>query len=222
MSDLKPIVLHGHDRSANPWKVVIILEELGLPYKHIYKDMTTLKQEPFVKINPNGRVPAIEDPNTGITLWESGAIIEYLVETYDKDHKISSASSPEKFLEKQFLHFQVSGQGPYYGQWAWFKIFHKEQVPSALERYEEQTLRVIGVLDNILEGKDYLVGDKVSYADLAFITWESVIQQIFFADRMDEIKAYKNYWAWYERLNARPAVQKANKLKAEAIAESSH
>lgn len=103
--------------------------------------MTTLKQEPFVKINPNGRVPAIEDPNTGITLWESGAIIEYLIETYDKDHKISSASSPEKFLEKQFLHFQVSGQGPYYGQWAWFKIFHKEQVPSALERYEEQTCK---------------------------------------------------------------------------------
>lgn len=83
-------------------------------------------------------------------------------------------------------------------------------------------MRVIGVLDNILEGKEYLVGDKASYADLAFITWESVIQQIFFADRMDEIKAYKNYWAWYERLNARPAVQKANKLKAEAIAESSH
>ncbi|PSD78967.1 hypothetical protein C7G52_19095, partial [Acinetobacter baumannii] len=204
----------------NPWNVVQILEELDLPYNHIFVDMSTVKQEPYTKINPNGRLPAIEDPNTGITLWESGAIIEYLIETYDKDHKISSTSLPEKFLEKQYLHFQMSGQGPYYGQWAWFKLFHKEQVPSALDRYEEQTLRVMGVLDNILEGKEYLVGNKASYADLSFIAWESTIH-MFFADRMDQIKAYKNYWAWYERLTARPATKKVFKLRQEATAQNS-
>ncbi|PSE65685.1 hypothetical protein C7G78_18910 [Acinetobacter baumannii] len=220
MSDLKPITLHGHFRSANPWKVVQILEELDLPYNHAFVDMSTVKQEPYTKINPNGRLPAIEDPNTGITLWESGAIIEYLIETYDKDHKISSTSLPEKFLEKQYLHFQMSGQGPYYGQWAWFKLFHKEQVPSALDRYEEQTLRVMGVLDNILEGKEYLVGNKASYADLSFIAWESTIH-MFFADHMDQIKACKNYWAWYERLTARPATKKVFKLRQEATAQNS-
>lgn len=69
-----------------------------------------MKQEPFLSLNPNGRAPAIEDPNTGVTLWESGAIIEYLVETYDKEETISYTTSPERFLLKQWLHFQMSGQ----------------------------------------------------------------------------------------------------------------
>jgi glutathione S-transferase len=63
--------------------VAIILEELGLPYEHEFMDMSILHTPVYEKINPNGRVPAITDPNTGITLWESGAIIEYLIETYD-------------------------------------------------------------------------------------------------------------------------------------------
>lgn len=68
------------------------------------------KDESFTKINPNGRLPAIEDPNTGLTLWESGAIIEYLIETYDKEHKLTFTSAPEKWHLKQYLHFQMSGQ----------------------------------------------------------------------------------------------------------------
>lgn len=68
------------------------------------------KDESFTKINPNGRLPAIEDPNTGLTLWESGAIIEYLIETYDKEHKLTFTSAPEKWQLKQYLHFQMSGQ----------------------------------------------------------------------------------------------------------------
>jgi glutathione S-transferase len=74
--------------------------------------MAVVKQEPYTLLNPNGRLPTIEDPNTGMTLWESGAIIEYLIETYDKEKKLSIDSSPEKFQIKQFLHFQMSGQGP--------------------------------------------------------------------------------------------------------------
>ena len=74
-------------------------------------DFTELKKPPFEALNPNGRVPAIEDPNTGMTLWESGAIIEYLLETYDKDNKLSYTKAPEKFEQKCWLHFQMSGQG---------------------------------------------------------------------------------------------------------------
>lgn len=71
-----------------------------------------LKKEPYEKINPNGRVPAIEDPNTGMTVWESGAIIEYLVDTYDKSNKLSYGDkTPEKYQCKSWLHFQMSGQG---------------------------------------------------------------------------------------------------------------
>lgn len=145
MSGLKPInvFLNGknpnriYDRSQssqtnragpapNPFKVTIILEELGIPYKGVISLLTiritviitgiqiTIKdpKDPwFVQnINPNGRLPAIEDPNTGVTLWESGAIIEYLVETYDKEGRLSAADTASKWQLKQYLHFQMSGQ----------------------------------------------------------------------------------------------------------------
>lgn len=117
MSPIKPITLHAHTSGPNPWKVVIILQELELPYTLVYETPATIKAAPYTDVNPNGRVPAIRDPNTGITLWESGAIVEYLVENYDTEQKISHGSqSPEKWLEKQFLYFQVSGQGPYFGK----------------------------------------------------------------------------------------------------------
>ena len=82
--------------------------------------MSAIKEEPYISVNPNGRVPAIEDPNTGVTLWESGAIIEYLMDTYDKDGKLHYTNSPEKFTQLSWMHFQMSGQGPYFGQKAWF------------------------------------------------------------------------------------------------------
>ncbi|KAI4152903.1 MAG: hypothetical protein LQ340_002631 [Diploschistes diacapsis] len=116
----------------NPSKVTIILEELGLPYQTSKEDYAKLKQPPFTDINPNGRLPGefsetfsynsypLTDPNTGITLWESNAIISYLVDEYDKDHKISYASSPERHLLQQYSYFQASGQGPYFGQAVWY------------------------------------------------------------------------------------------------------
>lgn len=99
---LKPILLHGHAGGPNPWKVVILLEELQLPYEHKIWEFPNLKTPEFEKINPNGRTPAIEDPNTGITLWESGAIVEYLIETYDKENKFTYTSTPEKFYLQQW------------------------------------------------------------------------------------------------------------------------
>lgn len=123
-------------------------------------DFNDLKKPPFEKICVNGRVPAIEDPNTGITLWESAAIIDYLVETYDKEKRLTYTTTPEKFLVSQWVYFQMSGQGPYYGQAVWFHKYHSEQLESAKERYEEQIKRVLHVLNNALEGREYLVGDK--------------------------------------------------------------
>ena len=70
--------------------------------------------------NPNGRVPVIEDPNTGLTLWESGAIIPYLLETYDKGDRLRYSQGKERWEQECWLHFQTSGQGPYYGQRAWY------------------------------------------------------------------------------------------------------
>ncbi|KXH61187.1 hypothetical protein CSAL01_09628 [Colletotrichum salicis] len=93
MTTAKPIVLYGHKTFT---KIII--------------DLAVVKEEPYISINPNGRLPAIKDPNTGITLWESGAIVEYLVETYDDAGALSLTSQEDRLLLKQWLHFQVSGQ----------------------------------------------------------------------------------------------------------------
>lgn len=87
-----------------------MLEELGVPYTTKFMDMGDMKKAPFNKLNPNGRVPAIEDPNTGIVLWESGAINEYLVDQYDKEGKLTYRQAPEKYYLQQWLHFQMSGK----------------------------------------------------------------------------------------------------------------
>lgn len=214
---LKPITLYGHGPGPNPWKVVMLLEELNIPYENKIVDFADMKKEPYESINPNGRVPAIEDPNTGLTLWESGAILEYLVETYDKDHKFSfSAGSPEYYYAKQWLHFQMSGQGPYFGQAMWFTRFHHEKLPSAQERYVKEMRRVSGVVDRSLKGKEYLVGNKFSYADLAFIPWFGVLEMF----GIDAPKEYPNLAAWLDRQKARPAIAKGLKLRAEAIAQA--
>lgn len=154
------------------------------------------------------RVPAIQDPNTNLTLWESGAIVEYLVETYDKSNQLSYDTTPEKFQLKQWLHFQVSGQGPYFGQAIWFERYHPEKVPSAQQRYKDQALRVFDVLNRALEGRDYLVGDKCTYADISFIPWNAQIQGLKGDLEASELeKKYPNFARWHNACTARKAVK---------------
>lgn len=168
---LNPITLYGHAAAPNPWKVAMVLQELNIPYHTKFMDFPDLKKEPYESLNPNGRVPTIQDPNTGITLWESGAIIEYLLEKYDEQHAISFLAGSKEYYETlQWLHFQMSGQGPYFGQAMWFAKYHSEQVPSAVDRYIKEIRRVSGVLNKFLEGNQYLVGAKYSYADTVFLS----------------------------------------------------
>ncbi|KAJ5524847.1 hypothetical protein N7513_009963 [Penicillium frequentans] len=212
---LKPITLYGHGPGPNPWKVIMVLKELGIPYVSKTVEWSEIKKEPYVSINPNGRIPAIEDPNTGITLWESGAILEYLVETYDKDHKLSfAAGSQDYFLAKQWLHFQMSGQGPYFGQAVWFTRYHPEKVQSAQDRYVNEIRRVTGVLDHELADKEYLVGGKFSYVDLAFIPWYRVSGMF----EIDLEKDFPNVDAWLKRQKTRSAIAQAMKECDEIIA----
>jgi glutathione S-transferase len=142
-----------------------------------------------------------------------------LVDTYDKDHKISNGKFPEKYTEIQWLSFQISGQGPYYGQAAWFSFFHHEKIPSAIERYRKEVKRVIGVLDSSLAGKKALVGDKVTYADLAFITWGSMVPWVMGEEKFDVASEYPSYNEWMEGLLARPAVKKVLEEKANMSAK---
>ncbi|KAL2161408.1 hypothetical protein VTH06DRAFT_7969 [Thermothelomyces fergusii] len=190
-SDLKPIRVYGK-QGPNPPKVIMILKELGIPYEIEDVPFSDVKKPEYLAVNPNGRLPSIRDPNAGLTLWESGAILEYLVEKYDTEHKLSfPAGSDEAYLAKQWLFFQTTGQGPYYGQAVWFSRYHPEQLPSAIDRYINEIKRVTGVIEGHLarqkeehgakEGFDgpWLVGNKLSYVDIAFVPWQAIAGKFF-------------------------------------------
>ncbi|KAE8151596.1 glutathione S-transferase [Aspergillus avenaceus] len=206
----KPITVWLTPSGPNPWKVVVILNELEVPYVIESFPFAEVKKPPFIDINPNGRVPAIVDPNTNITLWESGAIIQYLEEVYDTDHKLTYDSFAERHLLNQFLHFQMSGQGPYYGQAGWFNVFHPEKIPSVIERYQNEVHRVLGVLNTVLDGKTWLVGDKCTFADLAYLPWNSRLNMVLqTAVGVDPLDAYPNVQAWQRRMESRDSWKKS-------------
>lgn len=121
-TNIKPLVLHAHGTGPNPYKAAIAMELLGLPYEvklWQFGDASNgVKGPEFLKINENGRVPAIEDPNTGVVSWESGACINYLVRVYDKQHKLGPRGDDEqsKVDFDKWIFFLVSTLGPMMGQ----------------------------------------------------------------------------------------------------------
>jgi glutathione S-transferase len=125
---------------------------------------------------------------------------------------------PEKYAEYQWLHFQMSGQGPYFGQKAWFSNYHAEKLPSAEVRYANEITRVLGVIEAHLtkQKTEYLVGNKVSYADLAWVTWNSLLGWL--VPDLDVKKEFPKFAEWNDKLVARPAVVKvlADQGKANA------
>ena len=209
---LKPIKVWGKG-GPNPPKVVMILEELGIPYDAEAIPLTDIKKPAYLAINPNGRLPSIHDPNTGITLWESGAIVEYLIERYDSEERKLSfePGTPEAYHAKQWLFFQASGQGPYYGQYGWFRLYAPEKIPSALERYAKEVNRVTAVLEGHLskqkEGEEWLVGGKCSYADIAFISWQMTIAKVTKKEEYD-VDNYPHVKAWIARMLEREGTRK--------------
>ena len=218
-SQIKPIKVWGQ-HGPNPAKVAIILAELGLPYEATPIQFSDVKKPDYLAVNPNGRIPAIHDPNTGITLWESGAIIEYLIERYDTNNRLSFApGTPDAYHAKQWLFFQASGQGPYYGQSVWFNKYHSEQLPSAIERYTKEANRVSGVLEGYLAQQEqehggsaggdgpWLVGNKLSYADLAFIPWQTIIGKVLEKSEYNEDN-FPHLKEWLSKMTTRETVKK--------------
>ncbi|KAE8338256.1 hypothetical protein BDV24DRAFT_166460 [Aspergillus arachidicola] len=213
---IQPLKLYGERPTANPVKVLILLNELSLPYTISPIPFTEVKSPSYLSLNPNGRLPTLHDPNTNLTIWESGAIIEYLVDRYDTSRRLSFEPGTHDFyLAKQWLHFQMSGQGPYYGQLVWFKKFHEEQVPSAVERYLKEVNRVTGVLEGWLEKQagvygegdgPWLVGGKLSYVDLAFVPWQRM-PGLFVSVEDFDIEKFPFVKGWLGRMMEREGVR---------------
>jgi len=194
--------------TPNGQKASITLEELGIPYEVQAIDISknVQKEEWFLKINPNGRIPAIVDPNNNdFAVFESGALMLYLVDKYDKDHKISYPHGSDKYWEVvSWLFFQNAGVGPMQGQAFHFIKFAPEKIPYGISRYQNETRRLYSILDSRLkQNGDWLVGDRLTVADIANFTWVNRASLIEI-----DLKEFPHLNAWVERINAREAVKR--------------
>ena len=152
--------------TPNGYKVSILLEELQLPYHVIPVDLLKReqKEESFLKLNPNGRIPVIVDHETDqLTVFESGAILLYLAE---KTGKFFPKDEKNRSIVMQWLMFQMGGIGPMQGQAHVFYRYAPHPIDYAIKRYQRETRRLYEILDRRLQGQSYLA-EKISIADIA-------------------------------------------------------
>ena len=188
--------------TPNGWKATICLEELGLPYKAHLIDFAKNEQKEdwYLDINPNGRIPAMVDrDNNDFKVFESGAILIYLAE---KAGKLLPTDADKRSLALQWLMFQMGGIGPMQGQALVFTRNVPEKIPFVIDRYLNETKRLYQVLDRRLAEEDYLAGD-FSIADIASWTW------VYCAEWTGiDLADMPNLSRWFETLGARPAFQR--------------
>ena len=192
--------------TPNGRKVSIMLEECGLPYKVHKIDIGKGDQftPQFLAINPNGKIPAIIDSNgpdkRPITLFESGAILVYLAQHYQK---FLPPDWGQLYHVFQWLMFQMGGVGPMFGQTHHFLRAAKEEVPYAIERYKKETDRLYGVMDSQLAKSEYLAGNFYSIADIATYPWVARYEW-----HKTDLNQFPNVKRWFDEIGKRPAVQR--------------
>jgi len=191
--------------TPNGRKVSIMLEELALPYRvhPINIGQGDQFKPEYVKINPNGKIPSIVDPEgpdgKPITMMESGAILIYLAR---KTGKLFPQPGRGMYEVLQWLMFQMGGVGPMFGQTHHFLRAAKEQVPYAIERYTKETRRLYGVLNDRLKDRTYLA-DGYSVADIATYPWVARYEW-----HKTDLNDFPHVKRWFDAISARPAVQK--------------
>lgn len=194
--------------TPNGKKIPIALEELELPYTPRFVDITQGEQfkPEFLAISPNNKIPAIVDHDVpgGLKVFESGAILFYLAE---KTGRLMPADAAGRAEVMQWLMFQMSGFGPMFGQLNYFARMAPQRVPAAIERFQNECKRLIGVLDRHLSTHDY-VAREYSIADIALYPWAAAARQMgpeFFSSASGILQ-------WLERMGQRPAVQRGMKV----------
>ncbi|KAH9909579.1 glutathione S-transferase GstA [Xylariomycetidae sp. FL2044] len=197
--------------TPNGIKVSILLEELGLKYKVTPIDLSknTQKEDFFLAMNPNGRIPTLTDTFTDgktINLFESGSIMQYLVDRYDTEHKVSYPKGSREYYEtNNWLMWQMGGLGPMQGQLNHFNRYAPEKIPYGINRYKNETKRLYRVLENALKSSSsgFLVGDRLTIADIACWGWVAMAKGS--GIDMSEFPVLQE---WVERLLKRPGLEK--------------
>jgi glutathione S-transferase len=184
--------------TPNGWKVSIALEEMGLPYEVRVIDFATSEQKAdwYVRLNPNGRIPTLEDE--GFAIFESGAILTYLAE---KTGQFLPKDVRGRSRVMQWLMFQMSGVGPMMGQVNVFSRYFPEKLPSVIDRYRREVTRLFGILDRQFAEHEYVAGDY-SIADIALWPWVSGYDYSGMS-----IEGFDHLQRWLTLVGARPAVQ---------------
>jgi GST-like protein len=197
--------------TPNGVKVSIALEEMGLAYEpHLISFSTNDQKSPeYLTLNPNGRIPAIIDPNgpdgKPIGLFESGAILVYLAE---KTGKLIPADARGRYEVLQWLFFQMGGLGPMFGQFGHFFKFAADKVANnsyPMERYRDETKRLLSVLETRLEGRQWLVGEQYTIADVASFPWVRGLDAAYGGKEVLELASFPRVMDWVARAAARPA-----------------
>jgi GST-like protein len=199
--------------TPNGQKVMIMLEETGLAWRHIDININVGDQfaVDFLKLSPNNKIPAIID-STGpggrlYSMMESGAILIYLAE---KTGRFLPSDSRKRYDTLQWLMFQMAHIGPMFGQANHFNTYAKQDVPYAKARYNDESVRLYRVLDNRLAESEWLGCDEYTIADMATYPWTKGHK----ARGVDKA-GYPNFMRWFEAMEARPAVQRNNRMAAE-------
>jgi GST-like protein len=201
-------------QTPNGVKIPIALEELGLPYEAHYVSFGTNDQKSpaFVSLNPNGRIPAIIDPNgpdgKPIGLFESGAILLYLAE---KTGKLIPADAAGRYETIQWVFFQMGGVGPMFGQFGHFFKAAADKVANnsyPMERYRDEAKRLLGVLEGRLQDRQWIMGDEYTIADITTFPWIRGADVFYGGREVLEYAKFPAVMAWLERCIARPASTK--------------
>jgi GST-like protein len=199
--------------TPNGVKVSIMLEELGLPYEpHLVDIMKNENATPeFRALNPNGKIPAMIDPNgpggKPLGLFESGAILMYLAE---KTARLIPADPARRWETIQWVFFQMASIGPMFGQVGFFHKFAGKAIEDKrpLERYRDESKRLLSVLETRLEGRQWIMDDEYTIADISMIGWVRNLVGFYEARELVDFDSLSHVPAWLDRALARPAVQR--------------
>lgn len=200
--------------TPNGWKASCALEEMALPYNVITVNLMAgdQKRDDYLRLNPNGRIPTIVDhDNDDFVVFESGAILIYLAE---KSGKLLPQDPNKRSQVIQWLMFQMGGVGPMMGQANVFYRYFPEKIPAAIDRYQNESKRLMTVLNDRLDGRDFLV-DEFSIADIANWCW--VRTHAWSGVEIDDLK---NLQKWIARIQERPACAKGVEVGGKIDAES--
>ena len=199
--------------TPNGVKISIMLEEIGLPYEAHLVDIQAnqTRSEDFLSLNPNGKIPAIIDPDglagRPVALFESGAILLYLAE---KTGRLLPTDAEARLETIQWVFFQMASVGPMFGQLGFFHKFAGREIDDKRprDRYRDETARLLRVLERRLEAREWMVANDYTIADVALIGWVRAINVVYEAGELVGWNEFPQVQAWLDRMLARPAVER--------------